>query len=440
MFALLFHSILQRPLANTPGKSQLQHPLNQQTPSNYRSTIPNDTLDTDINNTLLNGMAFGDLETFSLDHNFPLSSNLSPDMFSNHPGFALDNSQPSNYAGVTGSNTMADHINITVDDSRCPPSAGESQITAWHSSIQHEIEELTAAPQPSARPSVPTEAQQSAPVIRGKPMKRRGDLATKLKAVHARLNPSPQPSQRTLSPAPSTTSSSPAISSIIPPSYPASPAPTIADSPDENITWDGKTLSSAPPPMRSQLVAGDVIFKSNLVLEHMFPEEICNTSMIIPANEHVQQYKPARTGQFNHPSLETAVLHIAFTAATSLAAASSHSFCPVPLPVIGFACVAIHYSLDVEVATLDPSNRGKAPTLEAKAYGSHYTTYMDSLRVFSLSHPDDCIALQKRLWDNVAAGIPLNAVDNYVSFDDEESLEDFTRTMAAVHTTATSST
>ncbi|KAF8519078.1 hypothetical protein JB92DRAFT_3095025 [Gautieria morchelliformis] len=113
-----------------------------------------------------------------------------------------------------------------------------------------------------------------------------------------------------------------------------------------------------------------------------------------------------------------AILHITFTGTTSLAAASPRSFCPVSLPVIGFACVVIHYSLDVEVATLDPFSRGKAPTLEAKAYGSHYTTYMDSLPV----------------------GIPLNAVDNYVSFDDEESLEDFARTMAAVHTTATSST
>ncbi|KAF8522346.1 hypothetical protein JB92DRAFT_3141031, partial [Gautieria morchelliformis] len=75
------------------------------------------------------------------------------------------------------------------------------------------------------------------------PMKCHGDLATDLKVVHARLNPSPQPLQQTLSPAPSTTSSSPAISSIAPPSYPASPAPTIADSADENITWDGKVLS-----------------------------------------------------------------------------------------------------------------------------------------------------------------------------------------------------
>ncbi|KAF8521523.1 hypothetical protein JB92DRAFT_3111144 [Gautieria morchelliformis] len=142
-------------------------------------------------------MAFGDLETFSLGHNFPLSSNLDPDMFSNHPGFPLDDSQPSNYAGVTG-NTKADHIDITVNDSQCPPSAGESQITAWRaavsSSIQHELKEL-AAPQPSARPPVPTEAQQSAPVTCSKPMKRCGDLATELKAVHARLNPSPQPSQ-----------------------------------------------------------------------------------------------------------------------------------------------------------------------------------------------------------------------------------------------------
>ncbi|KAF8521522.1 hypothetical protein JB92DRAFT_3141225 [Gautieria morchelliformis] len=147
-----------------------------------------------------------------------------------------------------------------------------------------------------------------------------------------------------------------------------------------------------------------------------------------------QTGKPARTGQFNHPSLETAVLHIVFTGTTSLAAGSPRLFCPVPLLVIGFACVVIHYSLDVEVATLDPSNR-KAPTLEAKAYGSHYTTYMDSLRAFSLSHPDDCIALQKHLWDKgrVAAGIPLNAVDNYVSFDNEESLEDFVRTMAAAY-------
>ncbi|KAF8508602.1 hypothetical protein JB92DRAFT_3120737 [Gautieria morchelliformis] len=108
-------------------------------------------------------MAVGDLETFSLGHNFPLSSNLNPDMFSNHPGFPLDDSQPSNYAGVTGNNTKADHIDITVNDSRCPPSAGESQITAWRaavsSSIQHELEELAVghqseAPQPSARPPV----------------------------------------------------------------------------------------------------------------------------------------------------------------------------------------------------------------------------------------------------------------------------------------------
>ncbi|KAF8492695.1 hypothetical protein JB92DRAFT_3236564 [Gautieria morchelliformis] len=137
-----------------------------------------------------------------------------------------------------------------------------------------------------------------------------------------------------------------------------------------------------------------------------------------------------------------AILHITFTGTTLLAAASPHLFCPVPLPVIGFACVAIHYSLYVEVATLDPSNRGKAPTLEAMTYGSHYTTYMDSLCTFSLSHPDDCITLQKHLWDKgrVTAGIPLNAVDNYVSFDDEESLEDFAHTMASVHTTATSAT
>ncbi|KAF8529847.1 hypothetical protein JB92DRAFT_2825728 [Gautieria morchelliformis] len=117
-----------------------------------------------------------------------------------------------------------------------------------YSSIQHELEELTVrhqpeAPQPSARPSVPTEAQQLAPVTHSKPMKHHGDLATELKVVCARLNPSPQPSQRTLSPAPSTTSSLPAISSITPPPYPASPAPAIANSPDENITWDGKMLS-----------------------------------------------------------------------------------------------------------------------------------------------------------------------------------------------------
>ncbi|KAF8489614.1 hypothetical protein JB92DRAFT_2836029 [Gautieria morchelliformis] len=220
-------------------------------------------------------------------------------------------------------------------------------------------------------------------------------------------------------------------------------------------------LSLAPPPMR---VAGDTIFKSNLVLEHMFlkvagiitqwtadawscTQEICNTSTIIPANEYVRQYfirnggsahvrkiglqiipsfhlgqyaslqlrktiaanlakngnflyeqvgfctegeivtgqmgKPARTAQLNHPSLETAILHITFTRTTSLASASPRAFRPIPLPVIGFACVAIHYSLDAEVAILDPSNHGKAPTLEVKAYGSHYTTYMDSLCAFS---------------------------------------------------------
>ncbi|KAF8519077.1 hypothetical protein JB92DRAFT_2828574 [Gautieria morchelliformis] len=175
-----------------------QHPLNQQTPSNYCSTVLNDALDTDINDNLLNVMAFGDLETFSLDHNFPLSSNLNPDMFSNHPGFPLDDSQPRNYAGVTGNNTKADHIDITVNDSQCPPSAALASNTILRNSL-------------------------SSTTLR---------LPSLLLDHRFPLNPSSRP-------------------------------PSLAD---------GKTLSSAPPPMRSRLVAGDVIFKSNLVLEHMFPE------------------------------------------------------------------------------------------------------------------------------------------------------------------------
>ncbi|KAF8488297.1 hypothetical protein JB92DRAFT_2836353 [Gautieria morchelliformis] len=54
-------------------------------------------------------------------------------------GFALDDSQPGNYAGMTGNNTKANHIDITVNDSRCPPSAALVSNTSLRNSLSGTI-------------------------------------------------------------------------------------------------------------------------------------------------------------------------------------------------------------------------------------------------------------------------------------------------------------
>ncbi|KAF8575117.1 hypothetical protein K439DRAFT_1623829 [Ramaria rubella] len=133
--------------------------------------------------------------------------------------------------------------------------------------------------------------------------------------------------------------------------------------------------------------------------------------------------KPMRTGQFKHACVEKAILHIAFRDKQAAAAIAPHAFCPVPLPLIAFGCVAIHYALEVETLP----NGAARPQLDWRTYNTHYTTYMDSLRAFTVSHADESLAVQNFLWNSgrIHASIPLEAISNDVSFDESLSEEEF---------------
>ncbi|KAF8573801.1 hypothetical protein K439DRAFT_1624802 [Ramaria rubella] len=67
-----------------------------------------------------------------------------------------------------------------------------------------------------------------------------------------------------------------------------------------------------------------------------------------------------------------------------------------PITLIMFGCVAIHYVLEVEILP----NGTAHPQRDCKTYNVHYTTYMDSLQAFTVSHPDESLAVQKFLWNS----------------------------------------
>ncbi|KAF8590811.1 hypothetical protein K439DRAFT_1165940 [Ramaria rubella] len=139
--------------------------------------------------------------------------------------------------------------------------------------------------------------------------------------------------------------------------------------------------------------------------------------------------KPMRTGQFKHACVEKAILHIKFQDKRAAAAIAPHAFCPVPLPLIAFGCVAIHYALEVETLP----NGAARPQLDCRTYNMHYTTYIDSLRAFTVSHADESLAVQKFLWNSgcIHASIPLEAIGNDILFDESLSEEEFEWLMAA---------
>ncbi|KAF8592076.1 hypothetical protein K439DRAFT_1610900 [Ramaria rubella] len=139
--------------------------------------------------------------------------------------------------------------------------------------------------------------------------------------------------------------------------------------------------------------------------------------------------KPMRTGQFKHACVEKAILQIVFQDKRTAAATAPCTFCPVPLTLIVFGCVTIHYALEVETLP----NGAARPQLDCKTYNAHYTTYTDSLQAFAVSHPDESLVVQKFLWNSghIHVSIPLEAISNDVSFDESLSEEEFEWLMAA---------
>ncbi|KAF8576872.1 hypothetical protein K439DRAFT_1622508 [Ramaria rubella] len=135
--------------------------------------------------------------------------------------------------------------------------------------------------------------------------------------------------------------------------------------------------------------------------------------------------KPMSTGQFKHACVKKAILHIAFRDKWAAVATAPCAFCPIPLTLVAFGCVVIHYALEVKTLLNG--------TAHCKTYNVHYTTYMDSLQAFTVSHPDESLAVQKYLWNSgcVHVSIPLEAISNDVLFDESLSEEEFEWLMAA---------
>ncbi|KAF8590231.1 hypothetical protein K439DRAFT_1612212 [Ramaria rubella] len=251
---------------------------------------------------------------------------------------------------------------------------------------------------------------------------------------------------------------SPAISSV--PShwsnnsFPSRPESSVQHSLSEQH-GDSHLLSSASPETKAFIMAADISYKQFLLIHHMFPEVVskshefaCLTfdeaqttilkniwSRIAAAGEAASSRvtanlaknanfvfekvgiatsgdiimtpsgKPMRTGQFKHACVEKAILHIAFRDKQAAVATAPRAFCPVPLTLIVFSCVVIHYAL--EVKTLP--NGTARPQLDCKTYNVHYTTYTDSLNFFGI----------------------LATISNDVSFDESLSEEEFERLIAA---------
>ncbi|KAF8581918.1 hypothetical protein K439DRAFT_1618666 [Ramaria rubella] len=163
-------------------------------------------------------------------------------------------------------------------------------------------------------------------------------------------------------------------------------------------------------------VAANVAKNTNFVFEKV---SIAASSdiMMMPSG------KPMRTGQFKHACVEKVILHIAFRDKWAAVAVAPCTFCPVPLPLIAFGCVTIHYALEVETLL----NGAARLQLDCRTYNVHYTMYMDSLEKVSL-----------KFWPNKAAclliihaSIPLEAISNDISFDESLSEEEFEQLMAA---------
>ncbi|KAF8581743.1 hypothetical protein K439DRAFT_1618796 [Ramaria rubella] len=162
-----------------------------------------------------------------------------------------------------------------------------------------------------------------------------------------------------------------------------------------------------------------------------YPQTFPNTSVTIRLPEKVSiatsgnimmtpSGKPMRTEQFKHACVEKTSGQLQPQPHAHFASSPSHS---------SFGCVAIHYALEVETLP----NGTARPWLDFKTYNMHYTTYMDSLQAFAVSHLDESLAVQKFLWNSgrVHASIPLEAIGNDVSFDESLSEEEFEWLMAA---------
>ncbi|KAF8577920.1 hypothetical protein K439DRAFT_1531144 [Ramaria rubella] len=280
------------------------------------------------------------------------------------------------------------------------------------------------------------------------------------------------------------------------PKSPVQPSPSKPRG-DSDLQWDGRLLNSASPETKAFIMAADVGYKQCLLIRHMFPEVVSksheflclafdevqalvknscswrgslvthvvpevlptfNLTTLYPVDEIQQQVaanlaknanfvfekvsiaasgdimmtpsgKPMRIGQFKHTCVKKAILHIVFRDKQAAAAIAPHTFCPVPLPLIAFGCVAIHYALEVETLP----NGAAHPQLDCRTYNVHYTTYMDSLRAFAVSHADESLAVQNFLWNSghIHTSIPLEAISNDVSFDESLSEEEFEQLMAA---------
>ncbi|KAF8579175.1 hypothetical protein K439DRAFT_1525718 [Ramaria rubella] len=277
---------------------------------------------------------------------------------------------------------------------------------------------------------------------------------------------------------------SPAISSVPShwsnnsfPSCPESPAQPSPSEPcgDSDLQWDGRLLNSASPETKAFIMAADVGYKQCLPTCHMFPEVVSkshefshlafdeaqalvknprswqgglvmhvvpevlpmfNLTTLYPVDEIRRQVatNPAKNANFVFEKVGiTTSGDIMMTPSgvykQAAVAIAPHAFCPVPLPLIAFSCVAIHYALEVKTLL----NSAARPQLDCRTYNAHYTTYMDSLQAFTVSHADESLAVKNFLWNSgcIHTSIPLEAIGNVILFDESLSEEEFEWLMAA---------
>ncbi|KAF8523862.1 hypothetical protein BU17DRAFT_85270 [Hysterangium stoloniferum] len=134
------------------------------------------------------------------------------------------------------------------------------------------------------------------------------------------------------------------------------------------------------------------------------------------------QGKPMRSGEWHHPCIKKAMMHIVFKNRNSHGAQHPDIFQSMPLETIAFCCIAIKHALDYEASHVESLILGRATddtsfAFDGRVYDQSYRAYMKSLQEFQRNHYSYCSTLQEKLW--IAGSNKLN-----LSLQNNHSIED----------------
>ncbi|KAF8509305.1 hypothetical protein BU17DRAFT_70478 [Hysterangium stoloniferum] len=169
-------------------------------------------------------------------------------------------------------------------------------------------------------------------------------------------------------------------------------------------------------------VRDDIIGTFNLH-EHKELNVRLNVIQTLSSNAvFIYEKKPMRSGEWHHPCIKKAMMHIVFKNRNSHGAQHPDIFQSMPLETIAFCCIAIKHALDYEASHVESLILGRATdntsfAFDGRVYDQSYRAYMKSLQEFQRNHYSYCSTLQEKLW--IAGSNKLN-----LSLQNDHSIED----------------